>query len=626
MKFELPAPHSLQRKVLGASTLFIILLTVVIGVFAYILTTEVIKRDARDTLSAIALVREDNLNRWVDEQKRSLVFIASLPGLREQASVFISPDANLEEKQEAVAALSKYFRTIISTTADTYEILLLDPAGKVLLSSIPQHAGVDQRNEAYYQVGLNRTTVTSFYTSSLLQRPTITVSTPLFDPQGKRIGVLAAHLSLAEVDEIIGESSGMGSGGETYLVNSEHQLISSDPLSIQDERSLTSFGIDQALSMQEGSGLYINDRGIPVIGAYEWIDEREVALLVEVPQNEALGTSTWLGLWIIIASIIVIIGSIAIIYAYTRSVLAPIQELTHTASQIATGHLDLRAPVRTDDEIGEMARAFNVMTDELQKSLREQRALNDQLEERVIERTAELTASNRELESFSYTVSHDLRAPLRAISGYAQILQKDYHASLEDGARAMLNKISENAIFMGKLVDGLLAFSRLNRQSLTPQHFSSEQLGQTLTRLTTDLKNDPAATHVQFSIGELSPCYADAILLNQVFANLVSNAVKFSRKKPDAHIEIGSTHTERGIAYFVRDNGVGFDMQYANKLFGVFQRLHHVDEFEGTGVGLAIVQRIVHRHHGEIWAESEPGKGTTFYFTLNLPTEPEYSL
>lgn len=238
-----------------------------------------------------------------------------------------------------------------------------------------------------------------------------------------------------------------------------------------------------------------------------------------------------------------------------------------------------------------------------------------QLEEALSRRSADLEAVNRELEGFSYSVSHDLRAPLRAIDGFSRILLEEHAPELSSEAARYLELVRSNTRRMGRLIDDLLAFARLGRQPLTRREVSP---GELVGQVVEELQGELAGRRVEISVGELPACSADPALLRQVFANLLSNAVKFTRSRDVARIEIGwRTDADPGEpVYFVRDNGSGFDMRYADKLFGVFQRLHREEEYEGTGVGLATVERIVHRHGGRIWAEAEPARGATFYFTL----------
>jgi signal transduction histidine kinase len=233
-----------------------------------------------------------------------------------------------------------------------------------------------------------------------------------------------------------------------------------------------------------------------------------------------------------------------------------------------------------------------------------------ELEARVLERTAELEAVNKELGSFSYSVSHDLRAPLRAVDGYARMLEEDYAARLDEEGRRLLGVIRDSASRMGSLIDDLLAFSRLSRQPIARQTVDSAAL------LREIIAETRGASKASVDVGELLPAQADRALLKQVWVNLVSNAFKYSSKREAARIGIGCQVEGEENIYWVRDNGAGFDMRYAAKLFGVFQRLHAQDEFPGTGVGLAIVQRIVTRHGGRVWAEGKPGEGACFFFSL----------
>jgi signal transduction histidine kinase len=232
------------------------------------------------------------------------------------------------------------------------------------------------------------------------------------------------------------------------------------------------------------------------------------------------------------------------------------------------------------------------------------------LESRVLERTAELEAVNKELASFSYSVSHDLRAPLRAVDGYARMLEEDYAARLDAEGRRLLTVIRDSAGRMGDLIDDLLDFSRLGRQPMTKQQVDVAALAR---EVVDELRGGHKAAP---EVGDLPPAPGDRALLKQVWLNLIGNAFKYSAKRDAPRIEIGGRVEGEENVYWVHDNGAGFDMRYAAKLFGVFQRLHSQDEFAGTGVGLAIVQRVVTRHGGRVWAEGTPGEGACFFFSL----------
>jgi signal transduction histidine kinase len=244
---------------------------------------------------------------------------------------------------------------------------------------------------------------------------------------------------------------------------------------------------------------------------------------------------------------------------------------------------------------------------------KEVRQLNAALERRVEERTAALTAANTELEAFTYSVSHDLRAPLRQANGFAQLLAEEYGPQLPEDARHYVQRIQDSATRMSSLVDDLLRLSRVSRQRLDAKHVDVSAI---VEAVRSDLPDEDAQRMLEWRIGPLPTVTGDPTLLRQVFVNLLHNAVKYTRPRDRAIIEVGSTAATRETIFHVKDNGVGFDPNYADRLFGVFQRLHRAEEFEGTGVGLAIVQRIIHRHGGRVWAESTPEEGATFYFAL----------
>ena len=245
--------------------------------------------------------------------------------------------------------------------------------------------------------------------------------------------------------------------------------------------------------------------------------------------------------------------------------------------------------------------------------------LNVELERRVVERTAQLQTANDELEAFSYSVSHDLRAPLRAIDGFSQAVVEDFGSQLPAEGQRQLETIRYSAQRMGALIDDLLTFARLNRHGLSKRAIDTDKLVRDALQ---ELGAPWPDRKVEVRIAVLPASSGDPALLKQVWLNLLSNALKYTRKQPDARVEVGCTKTDGVDTFFIRDNGTGFDMRYADKLFGVFQRFHRVEDYEGTGVGLAIVQRIVQRHGGRVWADAAVGRGATFYFTLEKEPKP----
>jgi light-regulated signal transduction histidine kinase (bacteriophytochrome) len=247
------------------------------------------------------------------------------------------------------------------------------------------------------------------------------------------------------------------------------------------------------------------------------------------------------------------------------------------------------------------------------------RAAHAELEERVRQRTAELESANRELQTFSYSVSHDLRAPLRSIDGFSQALLDDYADKLDEEGRGHLHRVRSAAQRMGQLIDDMLRLARINRSDM---RWADVNLSQVAEQVAADLKRGEPARQAAFIIAPGCVAHGDAALLRIVLENVLGNAWKYTGRKPSARIEFGVQGTPDGPAYFVRDNGCGFDMKYVHKLFGAFQRLHDTSQYPGTGVGLASVQRVIHRHGGRVWIEGKVDEGTTLYFTLPKRRSP----
>jgi signal transduction histidine kinase len=329
-------------------------------------------------------------------------------------------------------------------------------------------------------------------------------------------------------------------------------------------------------------------------------------ILIELSQGLVLEAADRFLYWAIIAGGILILLGVLVAWLVSRNFTRPLVRLNQATTAIANGDYSSTVPVDRDDELGRLAVAFNSMALQVSNA-------HHSLEQQVKTRTEELEAANKELEAFSYSVSHDLRAPLRAVSGYAMMLKEDYGDSFDDEASRITGNILSNVKMMGRLIDDLIAFSRLGKREVTRRSVDMKALAEScVTQLLAVWPQE------KFSIvaGDLPGCPGDEDLLKQVWMNLIGNAFKYSAPNAEALIEIGYTGGPADTIYYVRDNGAGFDMKYADKLFKVFQRLHSHEEFEGTGVGLALVKRIIDKHKGKIWAESAPAKGATFYFTL----------
>jgi signal transduction histidine kinase len=330
-------------------------------------------------------------------------------------------------------------------------------------------------------------------------------------------------------------------------------------------------------------------------------------IAVEIPRRVYAGPArAYLRRITLIAGALLLVTAAAA-WLVSRRITVRLRRLTEAAEAIAAGHHAERVRVSGGGELGRLGASFNTMAERVERAVSE-------LDHRVAERTAQLESTNQELEAFAYAVSHDLRAPLRSIDGFSQILLEDYLPKLDETARGHFSRVRSATQRMGELIDDLLSLSRISRGELkvVPVDLADVARG-----IATRLRSAHADRAVEFITPDHLAARADPRLMQVALENLLSNAWKFTAKHPRARIELGSRVESNGATtFFVRDDGAGFDMAYAGKLFGAFQRLHPTTEFEGTGIGLATVQRVMHRHGGRVWAEGALERGATFYFTL----------
>lgn len=422
-------------------------------------------------------------------------------------------------------------------------------------------------------------------------------------------GVVAVLCMEVNTDHIIRPmlhtGKGLGETGEVLLINQEVRSFLSLKHPLADgtipkplDYQIHAEPAVRAARGEEGTIEALDYRGEPVLAAYRYIlvtTEWGWGMVVKRDREELFAP---LRRAIIHTSIVGLTGILALVglTIWLASRLShPILALSQTAVRVTQGDLEARAPVLTADEVGYLARTFNTML------------------QRIKERTEELTILNKELEAFSYSVSHDLRAPLLTIEGFSRALLEDYAEKLDPEFNRLLHIIQSNVQHMGQLIEDLLAFSRFGRQEM---HFTVIEMTELARAVADELASSVPERHLQVEMQPLPPALGDRGMMRQVWVNLLANAIKFTRGKDPAVIEVGHLVRDNWNVYYVKDNGVGFDMQYSNKLFGVFQRLHAADEFEGTGVGLAIVQQIIQRHGGRVWAEGRVHEGATIYFRL----------
>jgi signal transduction histidine kinase len=553
------------------------------------------------------------VNFYLNSARSDLETTAALAEVTDMTSApFVEPGlhglpADVDLPKRAVAARllnhSQVFEYLVLLQANG-SVYLLEPYD--LQVRLSRH---DLAFTAWYKdvMHTGHTVISDLHISTATQLPAIVIATPVRGAEGQIRGIWAGALRLEELSHI-----GHGALERTPLqryghVTDRRGLIiahQARPKYVQEQADFSAVPpVRAALAGQTGVMRYVNPlEGIEKLAAYMPLPNSQWTVVYTVPTHVAFAPIADLTRTITLAAIglAVVLGCLSI--GIVRRIVGPLKQLTTAAARIGAGDLTQHITVRTGDEVERLASAFNQMA----------AALSGQ-EAQLRQHAAQLQQANSELEAFAYSVSHDLRAPLRAIHGFSRILLEEHASHLPGEVQDYLHLVSDNARYMGQLIDDLLAFSRLSRQPLKRQRVVCADL---VHQVLGELRHEHEGRRVDISIGALPACQADPGLLKQVFVNLLANAFKFTRQCEVAMITVGYREDGGEHIYFVQDNGVGFNMQYVDKLFGVFQRLHSTEEYEGTGVGLAIVQRIIHRHGGRIWADAAVNQGATFSFTL----------
>jgi signal transduction histidine kinase len=351
---------------------------------------------------------------------------------------------------------------------------------------------------------------------------------------------------------------------------------------------------------------YKDAEGKAVLAATAPIAHTPWILAISFSRQVVLDAANRFLRWIILVGLILIIIGIYVGWQISRNIILPLNRLTAAAQAIASGERTEPVTVDRNDELGTLAAAFNSMGVQVHQAKQD-------LEKKVKDRTIQLESANRELESFSYSISHDLRAPLRAIIGFTTILREDHTAHLSDEAKRITAIIKQNTEKMGHLIDDLLAFAKVGRVDIRKTHIDTHEMVHSVIN---ELLPADTGNYIDLVVSALPPISGDRSVIRQVWINLLSNAIKYSKNQSRPRIEIGSYDLDAQTVFYIKDNGVGFDERYKDKLFKVFQRLHSAQEFEGTGIGLALVEKIISKHSGKVWAESVVDKGSSFYFSL----------
>jgi len=563
-------------------------------------------KDTQNNLETIADLQTANVHTIINAYKNRINFLATRPTVLSEVTTFNNAKDNTQIKNTLTS--------ILLSLPDIQIVSLIDPQGNVVVSTDDSVIGKKQFISHLPVIKVAKDTPSIDFLPDTDGDLKIRFRKTLFDKTTK-LGELEFITKKNIFNTVTNNYIGLKKTGEVDLAIKDNagKIFFITPTRFKKTAGYIPSTFAETTPSAEAlkkSNRFIPEtsdyRGKAVAAVTRYLSDLDMGLVVKIDRDEAFQSVNSLRdnilLFAFILTLVVIMATLFFVYSIT----GPIINLLSAAKGVHTGDLSKRALVLSKDEIGELSTSFNTMLDSLQAS-------HENLEKTVTERTRQLEATNKDLEGFSYSVSHDLRAPLRSIDGFSQILEEDYAAKLDDEGKHVIATIRNSTVQMGRLIDDLLAFSRLGRQALKTQDVDMTSLAKSVFD---ELKIANPTRVIQFNCADLPHVHGDAALLKQVWVNLLSNAIKYTKKKETAIITVACTPDNTHNTYYVKDNGAGFDMQYKDKLFGVFQRLHSAQEFEGTGVGLAIVSRIIAKHGGTVRAEGIVDQGATFYFSL----------
>lgn len=568
---------------------------------------QTLQQSIGERLTLLASVKQAALDDWIEHHLSEITLFASLDAVRREVAPLVASPGQLPtagDTTELDAILSR----ITEHHASVQELFLLGAVGgQVLTSTAPEQFGNYRVLSPYYVQGKAGPFVQNVYPSPETLEPTLTVAAPVHTRDGELLGVLAAHLDLTYLDQEILQRTGLGESGRVTLVNPQKLLVTSRDLGGGPViGSATSFALDEVVEGREGIALYDDLEGRPVLGYYRWLAGRDLGLLVEISQGEAFEPAGRLALSIVLVGFVFLALVVISSFLVAQHVARPILRLGEAAQQVGHGDFTVRSGVASNDEIGSLANAFDQMVGQLSND-RERRLRSLEEREELID---DLEAKNAELERFTYTVSHDLKSPLVTIKGFLGMVRSDLDSGRVDRARTDLQRIASAADRMSQLLDELLQLARVGR---TAPNLESIDLARLCQEVIHHLAPDEGIELV--ADDDLPTVEADRTRLAEVYENLLANAFKFSRHRQPPRVEVGHRSEPEGQVFFVRDNGRGIDPAYHHRVFELFERLDL--DVEGTGIGLAIVRRIIEAHGGRIWIESAGlDQGTTVCFTL----------
>jgi signal transduction histidine kinase len=598
--------HLLRFRSIKAKLTFCLLAVSVIPILflsyvAFRTAKQEIRQEVLGHLSGAVSLKRDSIQQWYQERRAQAALVPRDPDFAAQSEFLLHADFESRHALTAYDVISRHIRPYISQDGYYDEIFLMNMAGQVIYSTNPGQEGTYKSNRLYFKEGTHALYIQNMYHSITLGRTTSTIALPI--PSGEDpVGVLAFRLRVDRLHEIMRSYAGLEPEGDMYLVNNQN-YFATDPAGQTGyamERVNYSEPVRRCLDDHGGADEMVSWHGGEVLAAFLYMPEYRMCIIGEVATEAAYRSVRHMQRFMVILTGSTLAAVMLIAFFVSTSISRPIVELTALTTRAATGDMDQAIESDLRDELGTLARSFNTMLANLRQ------------------RTQELARSNADLEEFAYVVSHDLKEPLRSVSGFVELLNRRYREQLDPTARGYIDRSLAGAERMKALIDDLLLYARTSTGPRTLQRVDTSAVVQdVLSALAKSIREAEARVEV----GSLPVIQAEPPQIARLFQNLIANAIKFRRDEPpviriSAEVEPGARPDEEAWRFSVQDNGIGIESQYAERVFQVFKRLHAQDEYPGTGIGLSICKKIAERHGGRIWLESEPGAGTTFHFTI----------
>ena len=607
----LSLPRLLKTSLLVRLTGLVVLVALMSGGIVAVVTIQNSRQALYDTIvsnnRASSDVVAEFTRRYVEDAQMSARELASRPTVIR---------AVLNNAPEQVEPQLVHF---LNTNARSDTVSIYDTTGTLWTSGVTNP--VNRRRSASDREWFQQVIATGkpYLGVPVIARSTGTATAPygvpIFDESGLTRAVLVMGIRLAVLSDAMALLRSSSAEQPSVVDLRQGGIILAD---LNPDHLLKPVGGDKEmlrlmLAGKRGKLEIENSKGQWQLGVFSPVPGVPWAIRILEPIDEAFAPVTEMTRKVMFSVVAVLLLTLAMSWWSATRVSRPLIQLRNAVASLSGEDGTQRVNFSQADEIGELGRSFNQMADTIVAKEKDLRKANEELEQRVAERTTQLEAANKELEAFSYSVSHDLRAPLRAIDGFSQALLEDCSDKLDREGKDYLDRICAGSHRMAQLIDDLLNLSRVTRSAIGRGQVNLSALAESIVA---ELRKTEPERRVNCEIAERLTTDGDERLLRVALENLLGNAWKFTGKCEQPKVEFGFVQNNGSSAYFVRDNGAGFDMAYADKLFGPFQRLHAMTEFKGTGIGLATVQRIVHRHGGRVWAEAQIGRGATFYFTL----------